>query len=92
MSDNSGIMLKLDMGKEKSFTATEYAVLIGKPNSFVYVITDVLLDPTLHIIKGRSLISPKKDMRYEYADWIEIEDRVIKILGLVTNKNELKQG
>lgn len=63
-------------------TANEYSVLIDKTNAYVYVITDALLDPTIHIIKGRSLLSPKKDMRFEYSDWIEIEEEAIKVLGL----------
>lgn len=65
-----------------NITANEYSVLIDKTNAYVYVITDALLDPTIHIIKGKSLISPKKNMRFEYADWIEIEEEVIKVLGL----------
>ncbi len=63
-------------------TANEYSVLIDKTNSFIYVSTDVLLDPTINIIKGKNLLYPKKDMRFEYSDWIDIVEKSIKILEL----------
>lgn len=66
-----------------NITANEFSTLTQKQNSYVYVISDALLDPLIHIIKGADLLKPKKDMRFSYGDWKKVEEESIEFLGII---------
>ena len=71
-----------------NITNNEYNHLIRNDNSFLYVVSNVFLDPLLEIVNGKD-IGKITEMNYnfEYHQWNKITNKEINILKLISENS-----
>lgn len=71
-----------------NITNNEYNHLIRTDNSFLYVVSNIFLDPLLEIIDGKD-IGNLTEMHYnfEYHQWNKIKNKEINILKMISDKS-----
>ena len=71
-----------------NITNNEYNHLIRNDNSFLYVVSNVLLDPLLEIVNGKDIVNiTEMHYNFEYQQWNKIKNKEINILKLISENS-----